>query len=796
MNKILLISFLFLVACGGGGGGGGGASSPTISDPGLGDSGPTPDPEDSPVEILAVADDFRTTEYNNQWGLEAIKSADAYALLTNNDLISNGEGVVVAVLDSGIQISHTDLDANTGGVAHANNLLESTLHGTHVAGTIAAEKNNIGMHGVAYGSKISAIKVIGALVPVLSTEIGIEFAAGQNAKIANMSWRISNAGATVYTNIGSAEYNIFKNILNEDFQIAKDNDILMVIASGNDGLTDFVSLPALYAQDADYKDYMIAVGSIDIDGAISEFSNNCKQVKNDCLVAPGGLIYATAPANSYEYLSGTSMATPHVSGAAAILRAAWPHLTALQVKQILLNSAQDIGAAGVDDVYGHGLLDLYEAAQPSGIEGLSYSNKVLDAKYSITNSSLISDPIFGDAFTNRLSQFLEKAVYFDDYGRNYKSSLANKIEIRGRNSLSLNINNLLLNNYQNNIIPFSFNASVLGSRLISAKIQFRSYSENYKKFLTIDRSQEDLALDKGQGFSLSQNINKNLTFGFSYNIDELQNSDKFNNFGFISQNNGYAANPYQSFVSGSSSSQIKNFNQFFLAKNIWDKKLQLNLSYQTSYRGSSLLAGSDNKQNQISDLNFLYKPTNSTNFAISFGNMKEFNNNFLNSQSLGAFESPSDVKTSYTKFSLNQYLFNDIYVLASYSQGSTQIKGNQYGLFRDFSDIKSRAMSFGLASHDFAGGEAGIIYNEPLRIYAGSVQVDAAIARDNSGNVTRAVENIDLRPSGKEKNFEIFYARKIGYFSQISLNFVITKNVRNLKSQDSSLAVLRYKLDF
>jgi len=427
----------------------------------------------------------------------------------------------------------------------------------------------------------------------------------------------------------------------------------------------------------------------------------------------------------------------------------------------------------------------------------------------------MTDPIFGDAFAHNIAPALQNAIFFDDYGRDYKANLAGNISTRKSNSVINNLNGVILNNYKTNVIPLSFsgangfNSAVLSDKsVIRAKIQFKSYSDNFSKHFLMDKSQEDKSLTAGNGFSFMQEPSRESKFGFAFNVDELRNNnfEKLNDFGFISIN-GFAVNPYQSFVSGASnnlqltqtqnSSIQKNFNQLFLTQQFLEKKLNITLSYQTSYQGLSLLAKTHNQDNKISDINFAYQPNEKTILSFSLGNLSEFNDNFLNSRAVGAFGAAGGAKTSYFKFLASQKLFKNISFIASFTEGETQAKGNDIGIFRSYNNVRSRASSLGLVSDKIFGGKFGIVYSQPLRIYKGSVAIDIPVARDNAGNITRYAENVSLKSQGKERNFEVFYSKILGENSRLGFNFLTTKDVGNIKKAKlDHLGLISYNLRF
>ena len=161
-----------------------------------------------------------------------------------------------------------------------------------------------------------------------------------------------------------------------------------------------------YIIDEDENEHMwLVVVATDQNNAITSFSNGCGVSKNFCLAAPGQMINSTdgGAGSAYVELPGTSMAAPHVTGAIAILADMYPNLleNPENISQILLETATDLGAAGVDDVYGHGLLNLQDATGPLGTINIS------DEHYGHTGTpydgvAVIETPVaFGDALSSQ-----------------------------------------------------------------------------------------------------------------------------------------------------------------------------------------------------------------------------------------------------------------------------------------------------------------------------------------------------------------------------------------------------------
>lgn len=212
---------------------------------------------------------------------------------------SMGEGVKVAVLDTGCDLDHPDLKANllpgVNMVSPSREPWDDNSHGTHVAGIIAAENNEIGMVGVAPHAKIMPVKVLdsGGNGDLVTVSRGIRWAADNGADLICMSLGSPNPVQEVRKAI----------------QYAMTKGVVCFVAAGNSGVTKRVFYPADYPE-------TIAIGSIDENMNRSGFSNTGENLDFMC---PGGRIFSTVPDNWYAVLSGTSMAAPFATGLAALL---------------------------------------------------------------------------------------------------------------------------------------------------------------------------------------------------------------------------------------------------------------------------------------------------------------------------------------------------------------------------------------------------------------------------------------------------------------------------------------------
>jgi thermitase len=278
-----------------------------------------------------VPDDQR---YAEQWGPRKIGAEYAWST-------ERGESsVLIAVVDTGINYTHPDMSNYISGgydwVNGDDDPDDDHGHGTHCAGIAAATiDNTLGIAGISQ-SRIMAEKVLDSRGSGTSsiTAAAICHAADNGADVISMS-----LGAD-----GPSQ------IVEEACRYAWEKGCVLVAASGNDGATRVI-YPAAY-------DTVIAVGSVGETGTRSSFSNYGTNLD---LVAPGESILSTMPGNTYGLKSGTSMACPHVSGVAALLLSRYPSMSNLEVRNRLVETADDLGATGKDTQHGYGLVNAFAA---------------------------------------------------------------------------------------------------------------------------------------------------------------------------------------------------------------------------------------------------------------------------------------------------------------------------------------------------------------------------------------------------------------------------------------------------
>lgn len=293
------------------------------------------------VNKIAIPND---PSFPSLWGMTKISAPQVW------DVHTGSSSVVVAVIDTGVDVNHPDLkdniwkntreipgngvdddgngyidDVNGWDFAYGDNdPSDGDGHGTHCAGTVAARGNNgIGVAGVNWVSRIMPVKVLDDSGSGYNYDIysGLIYAVSNGAKVTSNSYGGGGASSLMASAIKAAQ----------------DAGVFFVAAAGNESASK-ASYPAYYTKT--YSN-VLSVASTETNDSLSSFSNYSDGVD---VAAPGRNILSTAPGNQYVTLSGTSMATPHVAGVAALLWSAAPSKTLSEIRSAIRNSSDSVPA--------------------------------------------------------------------------------------------------------------------------------------------------------------------------------------------------------------------------------------------------------------------------------------------------------------------------------------------------------------------------------------------------------------------------------------------------------------------
>ncbi|EPM7327992.1 S8 family serine peptidase, partial [Serratia marcescens] len=391
----------------------------------------------APHEVNGQAGDpasWRNAEFNANWGLGAIHADEAYAAgytgkgqkvgifdtPVNRHPEFAGDGKLINVVTEGYR-AYTDPHRpgiNAGdrfyfdGTFHFYSGSQGMLsnHGVHVAGISAANRDGVGMHGVAFDSQVISVDndndgpAYGEFLGLdgAVTNAGWQAMINNGVRVINNSWGVSipdflsDGGRdpnALHFELKDAQEQfdqvkpLLGSLAGAGYQGAIDaarKNILVLFAAGNDGnynQPDVISGLAYFVPDI--APNWLSVASVAQDAAstnsvpytISSFSSRCGYTASFCVSSPGSKIYSTVangsdPANlvsDYGNKNGTSMATPHVTGAVAVLLQRFPYMSSAQIADVLKTTATDMGAPGIDALYGWGMINLGKAINGPGM---------------------------------------------------------------------------------------------------------------------------------------------------------------------------------------------------------------------------------------------------------------------------------------------------------------------------------------------------------------------------------------------------------------------------------------------
>lgn len=424
-GTVALSALVLLAACGGGGGGG------TISTP---SPAPSPTPSPSPTPTTPPAVQFQTAEFNQSDGPAIHNAIPAW------QSGATGQNVTIAIIDSGID---SDSPEFAGRISSASTDLAGTRgidnpdsdHGTRVALVAAAARNNAGVMGIAWGANVLALRADrpGSCLEQGNTldsgcrfedsviAAGVDRAVANGAKVINLSLGGEAPAPDLQAAIGRAAT----------------AGVVVVVSAGNDGSSTEAGIdpnnPDPFASGVRMAGNanVIIAGSINSQSEFSAFSNRAGNEQQWFLSAQGeavccfykdGQIEVTVGADDRSYVtlfSGTSFSAPQIAGAVALVRQAFPNLTAAQVVDLLLTTARDAGTAGTDAVFGRGILDIGRAFQPQGATSLAGSTVAVP----LSGTVLSGSAAMGDALTPSAGQPSLGTVVLDRYQRAYSLDL-------------------------------------------------------------------------------------------------------------------------------------------------------------------------------------------------------------------------------------------------------------------------------------------------------------------------------------------------------------------------------------
>ncbi|MDB2358472.1 S8 family serine peptidase [Candidatus Pelagibacter bacterium] len=772
ISKILAILSLPLLlnACGGGGGGAAGGAVGS-----------------SPVSACTdTGTAFHTNEYKRM-GNGTTGSLSPLAFVCASNAYAKGytgDGVKVGVIDTGVltggttgysNTTHTDLDGNHATFTSGSDARYSddtpndyNGHGTHVAGIIAAEKNDSGMHGIAYDATLYTFRAMDSSGVGTATHFANSMQNSINADvdIINNSWNANFgsdgvADASVYTDGTCTTVTGCRNIIGSTFYdkmvAAGNSSKINVWAAGNESKAHphIVAGAAIY--DSRFSETTVVVVATDTVGTygggstnpIASYSNKCGNAKTICIAAPGTSVYSTSNdgTTNYETLSGTSMAAPLVSGGLAIIKEQFTSLTNAQVVDRLFATATDTGIYSDSSIYGHGLMNLSQAstavAELQAIGGDINLDGNETKYYNLNQNNFTSSASFSNALNSALvGQMME---VYDSFDRANFTTEVSSFFTPGSYTSQNTIENHMFR-LQPKTTKKTINKNLYGSLTVET-------DGNYIESSMFQSTGDFLAL----GFNQSTN-------SFENAVDPLSNFFNDNNFG-----NNYLANPY--FNTGSGQDYFMSFNSngsfgfdTFTNANGNDLGLAFNLNP---------LSNSNEGKDNAGDL------------QIVFGANYE-QNKFLNSTSTGVFATGDLSNTNFTGVKYKKNLGNDFTFVGSGFAGYTYIDKAADSYIDSSTPLLTSEFTLGLAKANFIKEDQriGFFINQPQRVEDGSINLRVPTSSDRDRTVTYSNLNVDLEPNSRQINFDIIFNKTITESSNLSANLTHVKDGDHSKQKD------------
>jgi len=340
-----------------------------------------------------------------------------------------GKGSLVVVADTGADITHVDLDDQIAATVDytGSGITNSSEHGTHVAGIIAAEKNDVGMHGAAFDAKLAIAKVAdGYSYSFSNAQKAAAWGNGLGAVAINVSAEVRLDSAMKASIVKDAHgvwhsdhwyygVNGYNGAVNEavKWKAALGNEMVLVKAAGNAG-TDYSAGMNQMATATDSNGNLILDGQMIIVGSYdrgNQYGNkagtvcatyengvciDAAKIKDYYILADGYMVDSTNSGGGYVNYTGTSMAAPVVSGAIAVLHQMWPHMKGKHLVQLVLVTAKkDVrNSYGEnvydDDLHGQGMLDMDRATRPVGATGIPTSGRTDGGVSAISGGAAVS----------------------------------------------------------------------------------------------------------------------------------------------------------------------------------------------------------------------------------------------------------------------------------------------------------------------------------------------------------------------------------------------------------------------
>ncbi|MFZ5608979.1 MAG: S8 family serine peptidase [Pseudomonadota bacterium] len=740
---------LVLAGCGGGPG------STPLAAPRPNAPPPAPPPPPPPPPSTDPAS-FRTAEYNRSWGLEGINAAEAYATGYN------GSGVIVGILDFNFDFASGEVNfapASRGRDPTAVALYEAQIgdaaptepHGQAVAVAAAGVKNDLGVHGVAFGAQVLAVDFFSRVDERRVFQDGIDYV------VSNPWTYLVRGGARVVNkSLGYDEGDVIDNpppvsqryVVETDAYVVAEG-ALLVVSAGNNGDPE-PSLSVLDTMDelraSNLLDQgpgaLIIAGAVDRTNTITEFSDRAGAAMNYYLVAPGlGIVLPWDGA--LASVGGTSFSAAFITGAAAVLFQRWPQLTAREVANILFDSATDLGAPGVDAVYGRGLVNLGAALRPVGTSTIAVKGLALGPR--VADSALVTGSAFGDA--GKLRQGLSAVTMRDGYGRDFQIDLSGGVKASPtRASLAAAMDTLRAWR--------TSGLSLGGASAFTAAMRIAREDEASLALTGVVPSDRTIA-----GRDLVMEFSGK-TAGFAWVAGAGRGLDS-------AMASGAGADMFslrRPFVTGLASEAGAYGVVTLPLSRASSVKWGLARAVNQDFAGDPGTAIAGDAAVYSTALRFDHQGRGQ-GLALEVGAMVE-PRSLLGGRSAGGLLLADGARTAWTRLGGDLTLGDGWSLIASLTAALTKAGESPQSIVRLAGPIVANAFALGLAGADLVRPGDRLVFSlsQPLRVAAARARLVAGAGRDETGAIAFEERTLPLIPSGREIALEAAYTASLGPF--------------------------------
>ncbi|WP_321394765.1 S8 family peptidase [Emcibacter sp.] len=718
------VSLAFFVAgCGGSGGGGGLVTSPT----------PT---TSTPVPVAPVVN-YNTSEYRLNYGLDQMGAIAAY------EEGITGEGITVAVIDSGIDTDNPELVGNISpdSISIFTNSYEDVEdvdgHGTAVAGVIAAVKNSTWVHGVAYNSTILAINA--ADPGTCGSPDDCEFYDNDIADA--VDYAVAQGASVINISLGGDARNNDK--LQNALRDAVEAGVVIVVSAGNiedaapPGTGDEPEASALDALESWANGQIIIAGSVDKFNEISYFSYKAGTIAQEVfLVAAGEEVPAVDIDEEFIWAySGTSFSAPHIAGAAALLFEAFPNLTGQEVAELLYSTATDLGDPGLDEIYGSGLVNLTAAFAPQGTTSLAVQTTAGDVVILSTDNTVIYEPgAFGSL--SAVAGALSSSMMLDGYNRSFSIDLGSNIHL---NTSGPDLATIVDSSLQARDATLSLSPTAAINFSWKEEDRFREIDELYFSNLnSAEKRVRDLR------FSFRQELEGGAQFSLARGLTVAEITSDYNHDDFLTIGKG-------DFLS----LMLRDNSETALVGLPLEQGTRLRMSMGQGQRNYDDLGLETESSLFLGELEHDLSPYLTAGFDLG---MLHERGTVLGSLSDGALKIGDGASSLFGTLRFDYTLSRGLSLFGNLSYGLTTVEATSASLLGNMDRLVSRSFSLGLKGRDLAGwGEQiSLAVSQPLRVENGQADVSYVAGRDYvNDTLDFASRQVSLAPDGREVDIEL-----------------------------------------